>query len=810
MTTPSHHDPSADFADQMEKAVAAFWQGNPAELEHLLSSSDAHGPSVGELFYGLVDTHPEATVGQGPQSQVGRYTIFQEIGHGGMGVVYEAEQEDPRRRVALKVLRGGPYAGEHRIKLFRREVQTLARLEHPSIAAIYEAGRTQDGQHFFAMELVRGVPLMDYVNAPTADAPLTPLGIQDRLRLFCKICDAVEYAHQHGVIHRDLKPSNILIDAEGRPKILDFGLARITDADVTLTTMATETGKFMGTLPYMSPEQAGGHSDRIAGPSDVYSLGVILYELMSNRLPYDLRKVTPHAAERAICEEPPRRLSTINRALGGDLETITLKALEKEPSRRYPSPGELAGDIRRYLDGEPIVARRPSSLYILRIKLSKHRLRVALATALVALALIGLWVAIGWYRYSVMQRAQREVLGVQHLLDVGEVESALGQGRIVLGQHRELPEVRIVMAMGHLRNNERGHAINILKDGLARDRSQWIWSDLLDEIKRSPQDVVLGKELLGQPEGDRRDPRNTAEAWYLRSFATTDRQWALTCAREALRGDPAHTLAWVRLTDLRVLTGDLNGALRAADKLIELGEDLTRWTAFKGEIFARKDQLRDALRCFNQAARARPTTSDYYLCRAEVKVLLKQYKGALDDYNKAMELEQHSIWSHYHRATVSWILGHGEQAAEDYRNFQRELADHYYADARLSLVLQELGRTDEAQDVLAKARQKVAPGTWLAEILTCLAGEITPDELVRRADANNREQLCEAYYYAGEAHLLWKRLEEARKAFQRCVDTDLKVDPDSDALSVMNEYVLARWRLDSIFADNPSSAAPGP
>ncbi len=356
-------------------------------------------------------------------AHIGRYTILGVIGEGGMGVVYEARQEDPQRSVALKVIRPGVIT-RSLLRRFHHEAQVLGQLQHPGIAQIYEAGthvpdggtdeargkarrgrraveresaRRADeeggagrpgGQPFFAMELVRGRPLLEF-------AATAALGTRARLELIARVCDALHHAHQKGVIHRDVKPANILVTADGQPKILDFGVARATDADVQTMTMQTDVGQLIGTIPYMSPEQAAGDPAQLDIRSDIYGLGVITYELLTGRLPYDVSGKLIHEAVRVIQEQPPTRLSSSDRALRGDVETIVGKALAKEKDRRYQSAAELAADIRRWLRDEPIVARPSSAMYQLRKFARRH---TGLVTALgvtfavlLAATIVSLW-----------------------------------------------------------------------------------------------------------------------------------------------------------------------------------------------------------------------------------------------------------------------------------------------------------------------------------------------------------------------------------------------------------------------------------
>jgi tetratricopeptide (TPR) repeat protein/tRNA A-37 threonylcarbamoyl transferase component Bud32 len=324
-----------------------------------------------------------------PSSFVGTYRIVRELGHGGMGVVYEAEQQHPQRAVALKLVRSGALIDPLQIRLFDREAQAVARLKHPGIAAIYESGQAQDGRQFFAMELVQGDTLSRYVARLDATRPVTALRTTFLVSLFVKVCEAIAYAHQRGVIHRDLKPSNIVVSSEQTKagsseqtipdiKVLDFGLARITDADRFGESIIAESGGVYGTLPYMSPEQVRGQTDELDQRTDVYSLGVMLYELIQGQLPYDVRNLSLYDAAQVICTREPARLQAVDR----DLRSIVEKALDKDPNGRYQTASALADDLARYLDNLPIAARPASRTYHAYKFVRRHRVAVAFAVTI--------------------------------------------------------------------------------------------------------------------------------------------------------------------------------------------------------------------------------------------------------------------------------------------------------------------------------------------------------------------------------------------------------------------------------------------
>ncbi|MCP3920130.1 MAG: serine/threonine protein kinase [bacterium] len=351
---------------------------DPAMREHVAScpACTSRVDEIGRLHEALADLANTATAPL--PEQIGPYRIVRLIGQGGGGLVYEAEQTDPARRVALKVLRALGPTDHRRLRAFQREIRTLARLDHPSIAAIHSAGRTEDGQVYFAMQLVEGV----WLDRHCAEHGLS---MRERVQLVMAVAEAVHYAHLHGVMHRDLKPENILVDGKGRPRVLDFGLARPVSHHSSLT-LSMDGAMVVGTLPYMSPEQVRADED-VDVRTDVYSLGVILYRLATGRAPYEVTHQLEQAA-RVIHETEPPHPSDIERRVPRELGDVIIKALAKERERRYVSMAAFTEDLGRFLAGDGVSARPSSTAYRLRVFARRNKgLVAATGTILAALAL---------------------------------------------------------------------------------------------------------------------------------------------------------------------------------------------------------------------------------------------------------------------------------------------------------------------------------------------------------------------------------------------------------------------------------------
>ncbi len=660
----------------------------------------------------------------GQPERIGPYAIVDTLGHGGMGIVYRAEQDHPKREVALKVMRWR-LADERLLRRFEREAELLGRLRHPGIARVYEAG-LYDGVPFIAMELVNGQSLNEFVAAARLDVP-------GRLRLFAAICDAVEHAHRHGVIHRDLKPSNILVestDAGPQPRIVDFGVARATDANLQGDTLRTNAGELVGTIEYMSPEQASGNPLALDPRSDVYSLGVILFEMLSGEFPYDLAGQTVHESSRIIREQDARPLGQLDVLFQGDLSTLAGKALEKEKARRYASARALADDVRRFLGDEPIAAHPPSTIYQLRKFTRRHRTLVTLAAAV----LVTLAIGFGTTLWQWMEAREQQQLAEQRFDDVRElahilifdIEAAM---RNVPGT---LPAREMLVESG----------VEYL-DKLAADAGDD--PVLLDDLIGAY--AAIG-DIQGAPNLPNLGDMEGAKRSYEQALVLIDRLMSLPPPSSSLQRSRSLTL--MRLGDVLLWRGQLDEALatyREAEQLVFSCADATvdekvRSVERIADTLVEQGQLEQALQHYLRTEE---------MTRAETERRPGEWEPGRAHAVQLLEL-----------GSVYVSLGRTDEALDHYQrflSFAQPAAQHANAVAQRDLMvgagrfgelLVELGRTDEA---LEKHRLAVTAG-----------------EALVAADPQNAQAhmtLSGACNKLGELYLATSRPEQARRCFDR-------------------------------------------
>ena len=439
-------------------AAHARAEGFFPQLTDLMRDGDDGGGASGARD---ADLPPDMSPEERPGAVIGHFKILEKIGEGGCGVVYLAEQREPiRRRVALKIVKPGMDTRSV-IARFEQERQALAMMDHPNIARVLDAGATESGRPYFVMELVRGIRITEYCDEHHLDT-------RQRLELFIQVCRAIQHAHQKGVIHRDIKPSNILVtlhDGQPVPKVIDFGIAKATAEDrLTEKTVFTSYGSFVGTPAYMSPEQAEMSGLDVDTRSDIYSLGVLLYELLTGTTPFDQKELLKSGLvqmRRTLQEKDPHRPSTklntlhgteltrtalyrrteppkLRLQLSGDLDWIVMRALEKDRARRYETANGLALDIERHLNNEPVIARPPSQFYRFQ-KLVRRNKVIFAAVAAVAAALIGGLSTSTWLLFQERQARQRAVAAEQQqarLLAEAENRQKLTQATLLLSRDK--------------------------------------------------------------------------------------------------------------------------------------------------------------------------------------------------------------------------------------------------------------------------------------------------------------------------------------------------------------------------------------
>ena len=690
------------------------------------------------------------------------YEIVRRLHQGGQGVVYEAVQKSTKRKVAIKMLLGGAAASKAARKRFEREIDVVAQLKHPNIITIFDSGETPDAEMYCVMDYVRGYTLREYVQQ-------NHLPLEDTLRLFVTVCEAVQYAHQKGVIHRDIKPSNILVNAEGQPRILDFGLAKpLLDAVDTVVTMSQD---LLGTLPYMSPEQVKGNPDEIDTRTDVYALGVVLYELLTGRYPYP---VLGNMAEvlQNIVETPPSPPSNMWSAdtgvssrsagrpgvcpLDDDLETIVLKALAKERSRRYQSAGELARDIEHYLAGELIEARRDSSWYLLRRLMRRNARRLAVAGLMIVL------VATAAVMVARERRATKTADTLAHarlLSDVrwdinhGDYAAALERTADATANSEDDLDLLLLQATARLHLGDRGEAERLLlrvKDLYPDVPAVWyLLAQVAGKEDKARADHYIAKAAAAGEDSTR--------DLYLRALVCQDNDRAVEFLDEAIRRDPnyfealmtrcarlydigryqearidaerARTLrpedpgAWKNLGVCLFRLGDDRSAEAALRKALQLEPEYAGSWLNLAMALQRQRHYEQAEQAYERAIELNDGLAEAWCGLGRVRTNRGQLEPARAAFREALSRRPDYAAALYGLAYASYLAGDEHEALANYDRFLERQPTHAYAlndAAWLRLTAEDQTLRDEEQ-ALKLAKRAVEAEPQQAAFLSTLA-----------------------------------------------------------------------------------------
>ncbi|UCF32305.1 MAG: protein kinase [Phycisphaerales bacterium] len=822
-----------DLADRLDRAFQALERGDSSQLQDLLDAGEPTDPPVDELLVELFQAGGPRQFAPLEKNAIPRHEIIEVIGCGGMGVVYKALHKELGRDVAIKVMLSGETSSKASRERFAWEARLAAQLNHPHIVRVLDSEELPSGERFYSMDLVEGRTLSEYLRDTKPD-------LRKTLELFCKLCDAVGHAHEKGVIHRDLKPGNVKIDHEGNPHILDFGLAKrsdYADSQEALKTRLAIPGQIEGTMPYLSPEQANAEQEKIDERSDVYALGVMLYEAVTGQRPHDSTGSKTEVLK-SIQEDPPIPPSVYRPKMDRELEAVIIKALENDRSQRFQSASEFEESLRAYLNKRPLPIWRQRRLYVLRKWLRRHR--ASLGTAAIVV------LAVSLVLHNLHLREQRQLFNrrasipkIQWLLATGRIDNSHDAARAVFAECPIVPEACMVLAQAKYREGKQSdnhdlliYATNILKQ--KEERWKWAFDSLLAEMtpysKKSGDDSSAARIRMPAP---------SAESWYVASYATLDSTKALEYASNAGEHETNQQMARLvreraAFLALRILeetpepereSWAYEQALQAPRDIVRLGGNQVYWTLFQARIYTMQEKYDQALACYEQAeqyVKNRCEHADVCKYRAVTCLCREDYSGAIRSYSQAMSLDE-GTWDAYKRATPYWATGNLDNAARDYRAFNMRLQQLSHSFPKLYLVLQELAQRHEAGGSAEQARalkseatvvlnearhnahlSEAAPDKWLGKILDCLAGMLTPDELINAAQSGgNIEQICEACFYAAEVCRLNGDDASARKHYQACVDTRLVLDPDSQVFDPMNEYHLAKWRLSQLGPANP-------
>jgi serine/threonine protein kinase/tetratricopeptide (TPR) repeat protein len=614
----------------------------------------------------------------GPGTVIGPYTLREQIGEGGMGVVYVAEQSRPvRRKVALKIIKPGMDTKQV-VARFEAERQALALMDHPNIARVHDAGATESGRPYFVMELVRGIPITDYCDRER-------LSIPERLELFVLVCRAVQHAHQKGIIHRDLKPSNILvtvIDGVAAPKVIDFGVAKATGGSLTERTLYTGFAQLIGTPLYMSPEQADLSGVDVDTRSDIYSLGVLLYELLTGTTPFDqetLRQAAFDEVRRIIREQEPPKPSTrlsslgaaratvsanrkadarhLDRAVRGELDWIVIKALEKDRRRRYETANDFAGDVMRFLTDRPVEAGPPSAWYRLRKFVRRNRRRLASAIILLASGLLVGCVLLA-VRLNNVSRVRQVTQDVRQAL--AGARTAIEAGDLTLGGQRVSEAQGRLGADGASLPDQSAEIGGIRREIDARQADAARFSQFLKGASDVQDKMSYGYEA-GGPAGLQTGEHVAEEVLRLYGILT-EKDWLSRLENSYLTADQKQQ---VRETAYVTLVSLADFAVRWNWKASRLDPSLAARSA------ARSLDLLQRAQAFHQPTRA------FYFVRAECRRRQGDTAAAAEDEKQFRAATARTAWDYFLPGHTAGWGGDLDEAIRSYEAALRLQPNHF-------------------------------------------------------------------------------------------------------------------------------------
>jgi len=723
-------------------------------------------------------------VAEKPGMMIGRYKLLQEIGEGGFGVVFMAEQRDPvRRKVALKVIKPGMDTRQV-VARFEAERQALALMDHPNIAHVFDGGATETGRPYFVMELVHGMPITQYCD----EAKLTT---HERLQLFISVCDAVQHAHQKGIIHRDIKPRNVLVTLHGEtpvPKIIDFGVAKATHQQLTEKTVFTGFGQMIGTPAYMSPEQVALSGLDVDTRSDVYSLGVLLYELLTGVPPFGkdrFRELSIDEIRHVIREEEPPRPSTristlaaeatstisanrntdparLRHSLHGELDWIVMKAMEKDRTRRYASANDLAKEVQRYLDDEAVEACPPSTSYRLRkfAVRNKTRILVGSVVALAACIVLGVFVQSRWESQRRAQDASRAVEA-----SVASAETAIATRDLSLAE-RKLAEASTQLSLAGKNVSELHWRVESLQKEL---------NDAKDDEKRFVSFVQLARESQDEmsSHGTDKGPNQAREALGLFGVLVQS-DWSERLKQSHLSSEQKEQVCET-----------------AYETLLLMADFSVRWSELRSE-----ETAANGLTYLDLATQFHKPTKAYYWVNKEIHEYLEDGAAAQTYLEKYESTPARTAWDYYLPGHTAGWRGDLEAAIAAYENALRLDPNHFNSLFYLAMRLQKVGREAEAAQIyracLVLRPDHLATLLNRANILSSKRRFDEAKELVNKAVAIGPKSAL-GYSVLGRALSKQGRQDEAVEYGR----TAVKLDPeDAGTHGILGEILATLGRCD--------------